>query len=296
MTAPHGVLVVDKPRGPSSHDVVAQARRLYGTRAVGHAGTLDPMASGVLVLVLGEATKLAGYLTQEHKTYRAEVTFGVGTDSLDAAGEVLERVELQSGWLDRAALDRALARERSRTEQQPPAVSAIHVAGQRAYTLFRRGETPVLQPRPVNVLKLELLSQRHDRLEIELTVSKGYYVRALARDLGAALSTPACLSALRRLASGGFTLDHAATWPAAEPPELLTPAAAARLCLPSAQLTEAGAARAGHGQRLLEEHFESPPAALPENPAAWFAPDGRLVAIGTLRDETYVVLRGFNSP
>src|SRR5690606_27846030 len=174
----HGVLVVDKPGGMTSHDVVARARRLFGTRAVGHAGTLDPMATGVLVLLFGEACKLSAYLTGQDKTYSAGVRFGSATDSLDADGRVTEERTLPAGWLARETLDRALAVERARTLQVPPAVSAISEGGRRAYQRVRAGETVELAPRPVRVARLELLEWSDAGVDVELEVSKGYYVRA----------------------------------------------------------------------------------------------------------------------
>ncbi|HMJ14672.1 MAG TPA: tRNA pseudouridine(55) synthase TruB, partial [Polyangiaceae bacterium] len=191
-----GVLVVDKPEGPTSHTVVAEARRLYGTRAVGHAGTLDPMASGVLVLVFGEATKLSGYLTQQSKRYSARVRLGRSTSTDDAWGEVVE--ERPIGEVNRDALEATLAKERARTEQVPPPVSAIKVCGQRAYRLARAGREPELEARTVCIHSLELLGFDGETIELELHVSKGYYVRALARDLGQSLGLPAHLSGLRR--------------------------------------------------------------------------------------------------
>ncbi len=253
---PNGVLVVDKPRGPTSHDIVSKLRRAYGTRQVGHAGTLDPMATGVLVTMLGEATKLSGYLTLSEKSYRAEVELGIGTDTLDAEGTVTERVQLAEDWLSAERLERALAVERARTEQVPPAFSAIHVDGERAHEKSRRGEAVQLPPRAVRVIALDARTVTGRRVELELTVSKGYYVRSLARDLGQALGVPSHLAALRRTASGRFTLQDAVAWPLAEPPpQPIELADAARRALPCAILTEAGAARARLGQKLADRAF-----------------------------------------
>src|SRR5262245_57285998 len=184
---PDGLLVVDKPKGPTSHDIVARARRLFSTRAVGHAGTLDPMATGVLVLLFGEALKLSAYLTLEEKTYVAKVSFGSTTDTLDADGKVTSSEPLAPSTLDAERVEVALEAERARTSQVPPAVSSIKVGGERAHRLARRGETPSLEPRPVRVQRLSLLARNEDSLELEVTASKGYYVRSLARDLGEAL-------------------------------------------------------------------------------------------------------------
>ncbi len=290
----HGVLVVDKPSGPTSHDVVARARRLYGTREVGHAGTLDPMASGVLVLMFGQACKLSGYLTALAKRYRAEVSFGSSTDSLDATGQVTERRELGPGWLEPDALERALSAERARDLQVPPAVSAIQVGGERAYRAARRGQSLSLPARPVRVAELTLHGASDERLSLELEVSKGYYVRALARDLGDALGVPAHLSALRRLASGAFTLADAVAWPRDTAAPLMPTATAARRALPCATLTGEGVARARTGRALDASHFTEVPAG--EAVTAWMSEAGELVALGSeTAPGEYRVLRGFQA-
>jgi tRNA pseudouridine55 synthase len=288
-----GVLVVDKPQGMTSHAVVAGARKRLGTRAVGHAGTLDPMATGVLLLLVGEATKLSAYLTLESKAYVAEVRFGRSTDSLDADGETVEEQPVPPGALAPDAVAAALAAELERTEQVPPAVSAIQVDGERSHRLARRGTPPVLPPRAVRVRALCLSSLSEDRLTLEVAVSKGYYVRSLARDLGERLGLPAHLSALRRTQSGDFSLDEAHPWPL--PPgdlTLLGVADAARRCLPIAELTAAGVARARLGQTLGDEHFVEPPAG--DAPVAWLEIPNTLVAIGSRRAEGHRVLRGFH--
>jgi tRNA pseudouridine55 synthase len=287
----HGVLVVNKPSGPTSHDIVAQARRLFGTRRVGHAGTLDPMATGVLLVLFGEGTKLAPYLTADDKRYRATVAFGRSTDSGDADGTPTEERVLPPGWLTADLFGGALAIERARTEQVPPVFSAIKVAGQRSHRLARRGEAPELPPRPVAVQSLSVLEQQADRVVLELCVSKGYYVRSLARDLGTALAVPSHLAALQRTASGRFAIDEACTWPAAQPPALLSVLEAATRALPCATLTAGGWDKAGKGQRLSRDDFAKPP---PEDaPACAWVFDGQLVAIGEAQGDQFLVRRGF---
>lgn len=288
-----GVLVANKPRGMTSHDVVSDARRLFSTRAVGHAGTLDPMASGVLVLLFGEATKLAGHLTLADKEYDATVTFGHATDTLDAEGRTVSEQTLSGDWLDMDRLSSALESERARTKQDPPEFSAISVGGERAYRRARRGDSVSLESRDVRVERLEFVERSALSLRFRLIVSKGYYVRAFARDLGVALGVPSHLSALVRLGSGPFRIDAAAAWPPDSQPELIPLASAARLCLPSATLAQSGEQRAGCGQRLTPDDFaKEPPSA---GTAAWFAADGRLVALGVPHpDGTFRVLRGFH--
>jgi tRNA pseudouridine55 synthase len=287
-----GVAVVDKPRGVTSHTVVAQARRLFGRKDIGHAGTLDPMATGVLLVLVGQACKLSGYLTADSKRYAAEVYFGRATDSLDADGNVTLESPLVPGQLTLDAVNRALMEERARTEQTPPAVSAIKVAGERAYALARKGNAPELPARPVHVLELRLLELAPPRLRCELLVSKGYYVRSLARDLGERLGVPAHLSALRRLASGPFGIDQAVPWPTTTLPPLLGLAAAACAALPACRLKAEAVLRARQGKQLLADDFSE----LPEvaGPGAWLTPEGELVALGTTSGELKVV-RGFNN-
>jgi tRNA pseudouridine55 synthase len=249
------------------------------------------MATGVLLLLVDEATKLSAYLTLESKAYRAEIRFGTATDTLDAEGRVTESAPLLPGVLARDEVESALALERARTEQVPPAVSAISIGGERAHRLARRGEAPVLPPRSVRVEALTLVELGEDRLTLELAVSKGYYVRSLARDLGERLGVPAHLSALRRTRSGAFTLEEARPWPLARDTVLVPVAEAARRALATVTLTEAGATRARLGQPLADEHFTAQPPS--EAPAAWLAPDGELVAVGASKDGRQRVLRGF---
>jgi tRNA pseudouridine55 synthase len=286
-----GVLVLDKPSGPTSHDIVSGVRRLYGTRSVGHAGTLDPMATGVLVLLLGEACKLSPYLTSADKSYRAVVAFGRSTDSLDATGRTLEERELPSGFPERARLESALDVERVRLEQTPPVLSAIQVGGVRAHRAARRGEPPVLEPRPVRVRRLELMELGSSTATLELEVSKGYYVRALARDLGITLGAPAHLAELRRTASGAFRVEEAVKWPLSAPAPLATLEDAARRALPMAELAPSGESRARMGQALSPSDFVKAPEA--GSVCAWLSPSGRLVALGEQRGDELRVVRGF---
>lgn len=286
---------MNKPRGPTSHDVVAAARRLLCTRAVGHAGTLDPMASGVLLLLLGEATKLSAYLSAQDKEYRATVSFGVATTTDDAWGEVRRCEELGPGWLAGSRLEAALDAERSRVAQVPPEFSAVKVSGRPAHRRARRGEKVELAARPVQVHKLVACDASERAISFELVVSKGYYVRSFARDLGEHLGVPAHLSELVRTRSGPFPLDEAVSWPPSEPVTPIPLASAALRALPSARLTQEGARRAVRGQRLSPADFAGRP---PDAPlVAWLAETGRLVALGSGSPETgYVVTRGFAEP
>ncbi len=311
----HGVLVVDKPEGWTSHDVVGRARKLLGTRRIGHAGTLDPMATGVLVLLVGEATKLGPYLTADDKCYDARVSFGVATDTLDREGAPIARAE-PPAWLreELAAIARgeaatrieaALEQERARTLQKPPAWSAIKVDGRRSYARARAGEEVDLEERSVAVRSLLARSAAPEAeapsLDLSLSVSKGYYVRSLARDLGNALGVPAHLSLLRRTRSGSFSLDVAILLEQgahALESALVPLVRAASLALPLARLTNEGALKARQGKRLHASDFEE--LASSAGPAAWLSAEGALVAIGTSEIEEapgerscFRILRGF---
>jgi tRNA pseudouridine55 synthase len=202
-----GVLVVDKPAGPTSHDVVDRVRRAFGTRRVGHTGTLDPFATGVLAVCLGKATRLARFLAEGDKLYRATIRLGFATTTDDATGQPIG--EALPGHFDAATLRDALARFRGSFSQVPPAYSAKHVGGRRLYELARRGETGPRTGVLVTVHAIELLGAAGDLVEIEVRCAPGTYVRALGRDLGESLGVGGHLTALRRLRSGAFGLEQA---------------------------------------------------------------------------------------
>jgi tRNA pseudouridine55 synthase len=207
-----GVLNVLKPPGMTSHDVVDEVRRLVGMRRIGHTGTLDPGAAGVLVLCLGQATRIAEFLTEQRKAYRTEFTFGLETDTGDAYGT--PTAEADASGLTREAVERALAGFVGILDQTPPQVSAIHVAGRRLYQRARRGETVEVAPRRVEISGCRLLEFRPGIRPAALAhveCSKGTYVRALARDLGARLGTGAHASFVLRTRSGRFELDGSLT-------------------------------------------------------------------------------------
>ena len=199
-TLQSGVLVVDKPAGVTSHQVVGRVRRLMGTRKVGHAGTLDPMASGVLVVGVNRATRLLGHLSLHDKDYTATVRLGVGTVTDDAEGDVT--VTTDASAIDDRAIHAAMVRQTGEIQQVPAAVSAIKVNGRRAYAKVRAGEDVVLRPRAVTVSRFEAIAiRRHGQVidvDVEATCSSGTYVRALARDVGADLGVGGHLTALRR--------------------------------------------------------------------------------------------------
>lgn len=203
----HGILLVDKPPGWTSHDVVAKVRRLSGQRKIGHTGTLDPMATGLLVLCLGDATRLVEYMSAHDKRYEGIVTLGTTTDSDDADGAVIEQRPVPA--IDEVTLERAVSQLRGTILQRPPAFSAMKKDGQRAYAIARRGGDPGLGERPVTVH--DLVAARAGGVTISLAVhcGPGTYVRSLARDLGEAIGCGAHLSALRRTTVGGFDVANA---------------------------------------------------------------------------------------
>ncbi|MGZ5967929.1 MAG: tRNA pseudouridine(55) synthase TruB [Polyangiales bacterium] len=284
---PSGVVVVDKPSGMTSHDVVMKVRRALQTREVGHAGTLDPMATGVLVIAVGEATKLVPWLTAHDKAYEATIKLGVATASLDADGEVVDTQPVPS----LEGLDRAIEQEKARTEQIPPIVSAIKVGGVASHALARRGEGVELPPRAVQVHALEVVRVASPEIDVRVACAKGYYVRSLARDLAAHLGTVGHLTKLRRTRSGPFTLADAADLSVAATlrERMLPLTMAAERTLGIDELTAEGTIRARHGKTLAAEHFVTPPS--PGVPRAWVH-EGVLVAVG----DGEKVLRGFREP
>ena len=255
-----GVLVVDKPSGLTSHDVVAHARRSLGVRRVGHVGTLDPMATGVLPLVVGRATRLASLLSAGRKTYAGCILLGVSTDTYDATGTITAdaRDRMGTGLVnapDRAAIEQAMAAFVGTWPQRPPPFSAKKIRGVRAYELARRNEPVAPDPVPVTVHSVAVLAVDGARVQCRVTCDPGFYMRALAHDLGAALGCGACLESLRRRRNGAFDLRSAVSM---EEVETRGPAVADRMAplaellpeLPRLVLTEHGARRARHGNDL----------------------------------------------
>jgi tRNA pseudouridine55 synthase len=289
MPAPDGLLVVDKPAGWTSHDVVGRARRLCATRKVGHAGTLDPMATGVLVLGIGRATRLLTFLVGCDKDYTATIRLGQTTITDDAEGEVT--ATLATDGVTTEALAAAVRDLTGDLQQVPSSVSAIKVKGERSYHRVRAGEEVDLPARPVTVSRFDVLATRAGDVagipvldvDVEVTVSSGTYVRALARDLGSALGVGGHLTALRRTRVGAFTLDLAhgleALGEVGDPEQIpVTPLAdAARAQFTVRELSAEETTAVGYGQRV-----ESAQPGRTE-PVAAFAPDGRLVA---MLDET----------
>ena len=296
-----GVLVVDKPEGLTSHDVVAAARRLLGEKRIGHTGTLDPLATGVLPLACGRATRLVRFLSASDKDYEATILFGVTTDTLDVTGQETGR---SGATPSRGALLAAMQSLEGEQMQVPPAYSAKKVGGRRAYDFARRDEPVELAAVPVRVSRLELMEFGDDRCRVSLTCSAGFYVRALVRDIGARCGTGACLEALRRTRSGDFTLEEAIPLDAlysgtavrgAGPAErreerrsgpadleiLLIPMEDLLPRMPAVTVTAEGLARVSHGQHVRPVDLAGPQ---PSGAAEWVRlldVGGALVGLGT---------------
>ena len=251
-----GALILDKPKGITSHDAVAAARRLVREKRIGHAGTLDPMATGVLVLLCGRATRLSRFIMASDKTYEARVLFGVTTDTYDVTGTVTS--QSASGPL-MADVERALASLRGSYLQEPPAFSAKKVQGQRAYDLARRQESVALQPVPVTVSRIDVTAFDGPRVTVVLTCSAGFYVRSFAHALGQLVGTGACLEELRRTRSGDFHVEEAVSLDDTASGETL----ASRLIpmdhllrsLPARVVTAEGRQRVAHGRELTSAQF-----------------------------------------
>jgi tRNA pseudouridine55 synthase len=202
-----GIFSIDKPAGMTSHDVVQRVRRASGEQRVGHAGTLDPMATGVLLVCVGKATRVTEYLMEHAKRYRAEITLGVTTDTLDTQGETIATAD--AGHISRDEVETALGAFRGKIEQIPPMYSAVKRQGKKLYELAREGITVEREARTVEITRLEIIAWEPPRVTIDVECSKGTYIRALARDLGAALGVGGHLSRLIRTASGRFTVAEA---------------------------------------------------------------------------------------
>jgi tRNA pseudouridine55 synthase len=273
MTGASGLVIVDKPAGVTSHGVVSRVRRLAGTRRVGHAGTLDPMATGVLVIGINRATRLLGHLTLTEKAYDGTIRLGAATTTDDVEGELVSTAPTRD--LDEPRIRSALAAFVGDIEQVPTAVSAIKVDGRRAYERVRAGEDVQLDARPVTVHALDVHRVRPagELIEVDISVrcSSGTYIRAIARDLGAELGVGGHLGALRRTAVGPFALDDARTLDQlAEELTVLPIAEAARASFPSRDLGAAQTGDVRHGRQIDADL---------DGLTALFAPDGEFLAL-----------------
>ena len=285
-----GLVVVDKPSGMTSHDVVSRCRRIFGTRKVGHAGTLDPMATGVLVVGVERATKILGLLTATDKSYAATIRLGQTTTTEDAEGELLQTVS--AAHVTDANIETAVAALRGEISQIPSAVSAVKVGGKRAYKLAREGRAVELAPRAVRIDRFEVLEVRRSGelidVDVEVDCSSGTYIRAVARDIGATLGVGGHLTALRRTRVGRFGLGETRTLDAlAEKPQLSYMLdEACLLAFPRRDLTADEADSARHGRPLSPAGIDAVYAAA--------APDGQVISLlrdGPEKAKSVVVLR-----
>lgn len=285
-----GLLVVDKPAGFTSHDVVAKLRGVVGQKKVGHAGTLDPDATGVLLVGLGRVTRLLRFLQAESKAYEGTVVFGVATDTLDAAGEVVAREDMTPS---RDEIVRAAATLSGPIEQVPPMVSAVKIGGRRLHDIAREGGEVDRPPRPVVVHRLDVGAfdpGPPPLAEISVECSSGTYIRTLAADLGSALGGPAHLGSLRRTRVGQFTLDDAATLEAVEADPggvVLQPSEALRHLCPVVVDAE-GAAHVAVGRTLTRGQWRLSPGASPvaDGPVAVLDGSGSLIAVYEVESDT----------
>lgn len=290
MSVAPGIVVVDKPMGMTSHDVVGRCRRLFDTRKVGHAGTLDPMATGVLVIGIERATKILGLISGTAKSYTATIRLGRATTTDDAEGEVLQ--DVSAAHLPDEQIREAVAPLRGEISQRPSAVSAIKIGGKRAYQLVREGQPVQLAERAVRIDRFDVAAIRREGafidVDVEVDCSSGTYIRALARDLGEGLGVGGHLTALRRTRVGGYGLDHARTLEdLTEDPALsYTLDDACLLAFPRRDITAGQAEDAGHGRPLTAAGIDGVYAATD--------PSGRVIALledrGT-RTGSVVVIR-----
>jgi tRNA pseudouridine55 synthase len=279
-----GILLVDKPAGFTSHDAVARTRRLAGTRKVGHAGTLDPMATGLLILGLNSSTRLLTYLVGLDKEYFATIRLGASTTTDDAEGEFIATAAPEAvAAITTDQLDQQLVRLTGPIQQVPSSVSAIKVDGKRAYARVREGESFALPARAVTISTFELLEQRSEQghldLDVRVECSSGTYIRALARDLGAALGVGGHLVALRRTRIGPFGIADAAPLADLDPAaRLIDPAAVATALFPAMTLDAGQVTDLMHGKKIEVDPREE----ANQTPIAALAPDGRLVGLVTV--------------
>lgn len=293
-----GWLLIDKPAGMGSTDVVSAARRALDARKAGHAGTLDPGATGLLAIAFGEATKTVPFAMDGRKTYRFTVRWGQATDSDDADGVVTEE---RAARPDRAAIEAALPAFRGEIMQRPPGVSAIKVAGRRAYDIAREEGAPDLPPRPILVSRLELIDiLDDDHALFEMDCGKGGYVRAVARDLGVALGCLGHVTMLRRLAAGPFSIDQAISFETlrdlsdrSAPEKVLLPVAAGLDDIPALPIDSEAAARIRQGQAAPVSGAAATVSFVNGEPI-WAHHDGRPVGLGVFEAGQFKPTRVFN--
>lgn len=290
-----GLILVDKPSGPTSHDVVSMARRALGLKKVGHAGTLDPMATGLLTLGVGQGTKLLTFLVGSDKRYLATVRLGATTATDDAEGDVISQASAaQLDELNEAGIRAAFEGFVGEIDQVPSSVSAIKVDGQRAYDLVRAGEKVALKARRITIYRLEVTQVHRAGLfwdvDIDVSCSSGTYIRSIARDVGEGLGVGGHLISLRRLAVGPFTVDQACRPEQISATQLIPLGHAAATVLPSMLVSKAQAVELGHGRKVF---LTSPESLADGQPVACLDDADRLVGVVRIERGVGHILVGF---
>lgn len=282
----NGFLVLDKPEGVTSFKAAAGFRRILGEKKVGHTGTLDPMATGVLPVAFGKATRFIDYLPDSGKAYKAKFRFGIVTDTLDITGTVLEETEAH---VCRADVEAVLPAFRGDIMQLPPMYSALSVNGVKLYKLARQGVEIEREKRPVTISSLELIGEENGEFEIEVSCSKGTYIRSLISDIGEKLGCGAVMTALRRTRSNGFCIENALTPEKAEAlgEKAVLPIDAVFECYPALKVTEAQSVRFSNGGDLLTERIRG--GAVVGNYRV-FSPEGIFLGLGEVKQEDQTTL------
>lgn len=282
----NGIVIVDKPQGWTSQDVTARLRRVFETRRIGHGGTLDPMATGVLPVFVGRATRGVEFFEHAEKTYEALLLPGVVTDTEDVTGTVLER---HPAALTEAAVEAVLPRFRGEILQVPPMYSALKVNGQKLCDLARKGQTVERKPRPVTIHELAFLGFQDDCLRLRVRCSKGTYIRTLCKDLGEALGCGGCMAQLRRVSAGSYTIGQAVPLEtlleSADPGQYLLPVDSLFASLPALTLTPNQETRCRNGNPFTRN--------VPDGRYRCYGKSGEFLMLGSVRDNVMSTVKGF---
>lgn len=282
----NGIVIVDKPQGWTSQDVTARLRRVFETRRIGHGGTLDPMATGVLPVFVGRATRGVEFFEHAEKTYEALLLPGVVTDTEDVTGTVLER---HPAALTEAAVEAVLPRFRGEILQVPPMYSALKVNGQKLCDLARKGQTVERKPRPVTIHELAFLGFQDDCLRLRVRCSKGTYIRTLCKDLGEALGCGGCMAQLRRVSAGSYTIGQAVPLEtlleSADPGQYLLPVDSLFASLPALTLTPNQETRCRNGNPFTRN--------VPDGRYRCYGKSGEFLMLGSVRDNVMSTLKSF---
>ena len=282
----NGIVIVDKPQGWTSQDVTARLRRVFNTRRIGHGGTLDPMATGVLPVFVGRATRGVEFFEHAEKTYETVLRLGITTDTEDITGTVLTQ---QDAFVTGEMLETVLARFRGEIMQVPPMYSALKVNGQKLYDLARKGKEVERQPRPITIHELTLLGMEADGIHLRVRCSKGTYIRTLCKDIGAALGCGGCMAALRRVAAGAYTIEEAVplqTLLDTETPEAYLRAVDTMFAqYPQVTLTQKQALRCRNGNSFTVR--------LPDGTYRAYDPDGEFLMLAKVEESVMSTVKSF---